>query len=353
MNLDEKIIALRAKFPKIDIDIRIRDYLLTHNYEELEAKIDGHLEEDGEHPESFYTLRVGYECNNYCIHCFVEDKRYEGGDKTTEEIKATIDSITEKKTLVIVTGGEPTIRDDLVEILEYIKSKGFENSVQTNGLKFHDINYVNEVGPHIESVVLPVHSSDAQIFDAITRVDGSYEKTIQGFRNLVDTGVGVITQTVINQLNYKTILSTYDLIQEIFPGCGMTLTFPHPVGAANTSDIVPRFSEVREYLTPVFEKYGHLMHTHYIPKCLLYPYHGDVVVIDDTDDGNTLKPGIDYVHGEWKDTDYGSFGNASRIKSINCKQCVFDDTCVGIWAEYGGIYPAGLDLDLIPVKKNE
>ena len=292
-----------------------------------------------------FVLRVGYSCNNKCIHCFVENKRTER-DLTFDEIKKVIDS-SNPKSLLIVTGGEPTVRPDLLEILKYIKARGTENNVQSNGMNFFDEDYVKKVGPFIDSLTIPVHSSSPEIFDSITQVRGSFEKTIQGLKNLKKNGVRFTTQTVINQLNYKSLLSTYDLIQTIDPGVGMTLTFPHPISAAYSTEIVPRFSEITGFVRPVLKKYAYLMHTHYLPKCVLYPYQKLAYFIDDSDTGSTYKPGIDFINNGWVETNYGVLEKGSRVKSTACLSCRFNTECIGVWKEYGELYK---DLDMVPIR---
>jgi MoaA/NifB/PqqE/SkfB family radical SAM enzyme len=295
------------------------------------------------HP--YFTLRVGFSCNNACIHCFVEKKK-SVSDLTEENLKATIDTI-KKGMVVCFTGGEPTVRDDFLRLLQYSKSKGFANAVQTNGVKFSDTIYFKTIEPYLDSVTLPIHSSDMDIFDKITQKPGSGVKTIAGLKNIVNSRIRYNSniQIVINQLNYKTLLDTFDMIQDISPGMRMTLTFPHPIGAAHSIDVVPRYSEVKDYIQPVLNKYGRLMHTHYIPRCYLYPYQDMVANVDLHDNGSVRKPGTDYTE-KWENIDYGVLIRQSRIKTTDCKKCIFDKDCIGVWKEYGELYS---EPDLVPV----
>ena len=297
---------------------------------------------------TYFTLRVGYSCNNRCIHCFVEKKKVVE-DLTEDDLKAVIDTVP-KGSIICFTGGEPTIRYDLQRLMKYSSDKGFLNAIQSNGVKFADMDYLKSLEPYLESITLPVHSNDPEIFDKITQVPGSFIQTMVAFKNLINSSIIVTTQTVINQFNYKTLLATFDMIQTIAPGVGMTLTFPHPYGAAHTTDVVPRLSEVGPYIQPVLKKYGHLMHTHYIPRCYLYPYQNIVVNVDEHDNGSRFKPGTDYLEGSgWERLDYGAYKKESKIKATTCSECIFNDECIGIWVEYGELYP---ELDLPAVKED-
>ena len=292
-----------------------------------------------------FVLRVKYSCDNSCVHCFVEDRKIVE-DLSLEKIKSIIDSIDTKA--ITITGGEPTTRKDLFEIMEYAKNKNLLVDLQTNGNKLGDIEYFNKIKPVLDTVLLPVHSSDKAIFEKITGQKDTFEKVVKAFKNLVDSNIFVVTQTVINKLNYKHLVETCDMIQEISPGNTMLITFPCALGAAISTDIVPKYSEIEEYLQKVLKKYGYLIQTHYIPQCYLYPYQTIVRNIDFTDDGSMFKPGIDFTKKDWENVDYGKYDENTRIKEKNCKYCKFNNSCIGVLKIYNDLY----DLDLKPILHN-
>lgn len=286
---------------------------------------------------SVFILRVGFSCENRCIHCFVENRR-EVKDLTTEELKYLIDSIPkfpDKQSIVIVTGGEPTIRKDLPELLRYLKEHGHVVELETHGMKFADEVYLKNLLPYIDGFFIPVHSFDPNIHDAITMVNGSWEKTIQGLKNIYQTDIHTINITVLNQLNYKGILETQDFIQSIAPKTLMSITFPHAIGAAHSSKIVPRFNEIRPYLFECYKKWGPLILTHYIPQCYVFPYLNTVSTLDSLE---LCRLGIDYINDEWAVAEYDKIDDGAKIKSAECITCKFDPKCNGIWRDYLDLY---------------
>jgi len=294
-----------------------------------------------------FVLRIKYTCDNSCIHCFVEDRKIVD-DLTINQIKSIIDSIDKNVKAITITGGEPTNNENLYEIMYYVKQKNFLVDLQTNGNKFVDIEYLKKISPLLDTVLLPIHSHDKNIFDKITQREGSYEKVVNAFRNLIEEDIFVVTQTVINKLNYKYLVETCDMIQHISPGNTMLITFPCPSGAAFSKDVIPKYSEISEYLNLVLKKYGYLIQTHYIPRCYLYPYQTIIRNIDSTDDESTYKPRIDFTKNSWENVDYGKFDDSTRVKSKDCEQCKFNDNCIGVLKLYQDLF---LDLDLKPIKK--
>ena len=83
-------------------------------------------------------------CNAKCKHCgsSAETKKYDG-ELTTEEIKNAFKQIADdmdaSKILINVTGGEPLVRKDLFEVMEYATCElGFHWGMTTNGIQIND-----------------------------------------------------------------------------------------------------------------------------------------------------------------------------------------------------------------------
>ena len=250
MSRQDKIAIIKQRFPSLEIEQKIALFE-ARNPDHL-FNIDALLDQN----PSFFVVRMGYTCNERCIHCFTEDKKPSANDRSLEDLKKTVDEAPLETTIIVVTGGEPTVRPELAELLDYIRLRGCINNIQTNGVKLGDVEYFKAIAPYIDSVFVPVHSANPIIHDSITRLPGSWEKTIAGIRNLVDAGIYVNTNTVINQLNYRDLTNIGKMLQEILPGMAMTFTFPHPVGAAASVHIVPRYTEVAPYLSHLLERYG-------------------------------------------------------------------------------------------------
>lgn len=315
--------------------------------------------------QRYFDLKVGFKCNNDCVHCVITDKK-DTEDLTTQEIKNAIDNLDENH-IVGFTGGEATIRDDFLELLRYAKESGHDTSLQTNGSMLHDDEFAKEASKYLDTCLIAIHSHIPEIHNSIVRCREQlqmYERTIGGFKNLIKYGVNTRTQTVISRLNVKDLPETYDFIQSVSPGIYMNLTFPHPNGAAlrNANIVVPRYSEIKPYIQKILSKWARYLSVEAIPMCYLYPYHNDVDYYLDGDimkEGLKVQTGLDPANksdGEFFDEngiieDYNLANRSERRKGPFCKYCSFKDRCPGVWKEYIMIH--GRHLDLFPIVKKD
>lgn len=314
--------------------------------------------------DKYFDLKVGFTCNNFCVHCVITDKK-ETNDLTTQEIKNIIDSLDSDYTIGF-TGGEATIRKDFIEIAKYAKDTGHGVALQTNGTMFHKDEFIKELIGVLDHVLIAIHSHIPEIHNKIVDCPSKlnmYEKTIEGFKNLIKYNFSVTTQTVISNYNIKDLPETYDFIQSISPGIYMNLTYPHPNGNAfyNAGDILPRYSDIKEYLQKILKNHAPFLNTEAIPICYLYPYQDDVnynVDADIVDPNHAPRSGLDPANAVdtnklFDDTgrieDYRRADLSEKRKGPLCRQCAFNPRCAGVWKEYVEFFKNRFDL--FPVRE--
>ena len=177
-----------------------------------------------------FDLKIGFKCNNNCVHCVVADKR-PSGDLSLQEILKIIDGLP-SGVEVQITGGEPSIyKDRLATILKRCKERGLNTILQTNATGFSDYEFCQECAPYIDHAHVAIHSRNENVHDEIIGCKG-WRDTIRGFENLNHFGVTLTTQTVLSRLNMDTLLETFDYIQEMRPETIMSMTYPHLMGNA-------------------------------------------------------------------------------------------------------------------------
>ena len=148
-------------------------------------------------------FELTYRCNFRCIHCYaVSDKKKK--ELTTAEIKQVLDQLKDAGCFHIgFTGGEPLIREDIFEILNYAKINGFRISLLTNGFLI-DKNMAKKIaslGTSLNRVDISVLGATKDTFEKITRKKGSFEKVINSIRLLKDEGVDVQIKSTLMKPN--------------------------------------------------------------------------------------------------------------------------------------------------------
>ena len=135
------------------------------------------------------TLR----CNANCKHCGSNagNKQFDG-ELTTEEIKAAFknvaDSYDASKILINVTGGEPLVRKDLFEVMEYASNElGFHWGMTTNGILLTDENILNLKKANMETISISIDGL-RDTHDSFRGVPGSYDKILSNIKKLKEAG---------------------------------------------------------------------------------------------------------------------------------------------------------------------
>ena len=161
-------------------------------------------------------MALTFKCPNNCIHC------YAGGPHETPELithqwKEVIDQLSQIGVFIVTfTGGEPTMREDLPELLQYAQDKGMVTGLITNGRKLKNEAYVKmleQAGLDFVQVTLESHLP--KIHELITASQGSWKETVTGIKNAVKSQIYLTTNTTLNTHNSREFLKTIDYIKEL------------------------------------------------------------------------------------------------------------------------------------------
>ena len=121
-------------------------------------------------------------CNLRCAHCRGSsiDGRY-SGELSTRECFSVVDSILELgKPIIILTGGEPLLRDDFLEIASYCSSRGLRVTVGTNGTLITREMATKMKEVPIARVGISFDFPEAERQDAFRGVTGAFEAALNG-----------------------------------------------------------------------------------------------------------------------------------------------------------------------------
>jgi radical SAM protein with 4Fe4S-binding SPASM domain len=169
-------------------------------------------------PSAPYRMDVAltYRCNNDCAHCYNGRPR-DFPELGTHSWKSILDRLWDLGVPHIVfTGGEPTLRHDLPELIAHAESLGQITGLNTNGRRLSDERFVGQlVEAGLDHVQVTVESSDASVHGRMVGSRSAFEQTVRGVRNALDSPLFVMTNTTMLQTNVHTIPDTLDFLAEI------------------------------------------------------------------------------------------------------------------------------------------
>lgn len=172
-------------------------------------------------------LAITYRCNNDCAHCYnlvhpnPSSPEQEGvgaqGELKTEDWKRIIDRTWELGIPhVVFTGGEPTLRRDLPELIAYAEANGQITGLNTNARRLSDERFIQELlEAGLDHVQITVESCDSEVHDSMVRARGAFKQTIQGLKNALATRLYVMTNTTMLRTNVHTIPDTLDFLADL------------------------------------------------------------------------------------------------------------------------------------------
>jgi MoaA/NifB/PqqE/SkfB family radical SAM enzyme len=226
-----------------------------------------------------YWIHVGNSCNLRCRFCYYIDSLDPSQDKTTEQIKEQLRYLKKYgKNRVDFTGGEPTIRKDLPEIILYAKKIGFKQiGIITNGLLLANKEIAKKlVKAGLNDTLFSLHGHTPEIHDYYTQVKGSFEKLIQGARNIKDLGVQVRTNTTILKSNYKDLPELANVFIKMKADiCNFIMFNPAEDAAKNAKKYTPNYTKASEYIKKtidILKPHVKKINVRYIPFCSMKCY---------------------------------------------------------------------------------
>jgi len=124
-------------------------------------------------------LALTFQCQNNCVHCYAGGP-HQTAELTTQQWKEVIKKLEEIGVFIATfTGGEPTLKADLQELLKFAQDSGIVTGLVTNGRKLKDDEYVKSLeDAGLDFVQITLESHKAAVHDRITGAKGSWKKLL-------------------------------------------------------------------------------------------------------------------------------------------------------------------------------
>ena len=128
-------------------------------------------------------IKVGYSCNDHCTFCHTEDVRHI--DDASENVFAKIARAKQLgHTMVVFSGGEPTIRKEMHAWAARVEELGMELGFVTNGRRFAYPDFTDDMlSRGLSYVYLSLHGGSARVHNSLVRAD-AFQETLRGIENL-------------------------------------------------------------------------------------------------------------------------------------------------------------------------
>ncbi|MDG6222464.1 MAG: radical SAM protein [Candidatus Bathyarchaeota archaeon] len=189
------------------------------------------------------TLR----CNLKCAHCYINaegTKATTTNELSTDASKMLIHQITEvSKPLLILSGGEPLLREDIYDIIKYGADRGLRMGMGSNGMLIDDevAKKLKEAG--MWTVAISLDSSKPERHDEFRGVKGCWKHAINAIKALKKAGIEVQVNCTVTQQNYDEVEDIMALAENLGVE-NFHLFFLVPTGrGTDIQDITPHMYE--------------------------------------------------------------------------------------------------------------
>jgi MoaA/NifB/PqqE/SkfB family radical SAM enzyme len=311
-----------------------------------------------------------------CHFCYYQNDvraRRRDRDLTTDQCKRLMDYHRRCGMDVLeLTGGEPTIRKDLLELIDYARRTARFRAVSiiTNGVRLADAAFAQEVArAGVSDFLFSLQGSTEAVHDKVTGLPGSFRRLLKAIENLLSAGAKVRCNSVITGENLPDVRDRAALLGHLGVPVVNFILF-NPIEQADQADEKNflRYTEAARPLRDVIQRHGPALRKltiRYMPFCVmpdcLEHLQNVHQVHYDHDEWNYYQrakvrerrwkwlAGVAYgmavLPGKsvWRRRGSEQYRHAaileadSRLKKLRppaCRRCRFGFICGGVWRQY-------------------
>ncbi len=201
------------------------------------------------------TWELTYACNLACVHCLSSSGRRDPRELSTAECKTVIDELQRMQVFYVnVGGGEPTVRRDFWDLLDYATAHDVGVKFSTNGSRITPAIAARLAGADYVDVQISLDGASAEVNDRV-RGPGSYDTALRAMHALADAGFqGFKISVVVTREN----VAQLDRFKAIADGFGAQLRItrlrPSGRGADVWDELRPTAHQQRELYSWLLER---------------------------------------------------------------------------------------------------
>jgi len=152
-------------------------------------------------------------CNLSCIHCRASaEKGPYPGELDTKKAFSFLDTVASfSKPIIILTGGEPMLRDDIYDLAAYGTKLGLRMVLATNGTLVDQDSIKRMIDSGIQRISVSIDGANAETHDNFRQVKGAFANSLRALDFARDNGLEFQVNTTITKLNISEIPDILDL----------------------------------------------------------------------------------------------------------------------------------------------
>lgn len=273
-------------------------------------------------------LRVTLRCNESCDFCNT-DISVDNVIRTPADVTRAIDAAPAMGIRQIVfTGGEPTLMAQLPGWVRRAKGRCLTVCIQTNGVVPRDARYWERYRGSDGALCLPemlfvsFHTTKPRRVGRITGTPGTFARKVQAIKTALDLGIAVVINFVITTKNLDEVAALPAFVANRFgPSVKINYSFVAPNGRVRENmHLIPRVAAAAPHLARAFDAADARGVASWItdvcgfPVCALTSHRG-------------------HFEGLKRAAARGALSK-DRVKRADCRRCIYDAQCTGMWARY-------------------
>jgi SynChlorMet cassette radical SAM/SPASM protein ScmF len=174
------------------------------------------------------------QCNQRCRHCWVEAPHVAAArEEARLPVGDLVALLTPGRALglewVKITGGEPFLRPDLLDLVAALRGAGLEVEIETNGTLVDEAAAVALAAAEVRQVAVSLDGAHPETHDALRRQTGAFDRAVAALRRLVARGVAAQVLCTLGRANAGEIDALLDLCADLGVG-SFKLNFLAPMG---------------------------------------------------------------------------------------------------------------------------
>ena len=180
-------------------------------------------------------FEITYRCNHLCTFCYNSPSG--AREMTTEQILGVLKKVADFGVLYLtLTGGEALCHKDFFKIAAEVRRLGMALRIYSNGYLMADKKVVRKIKALTPlEIEISVHGARPETHEALTKIRGSFEKTIQALENLNEAGIKVNLKCPITRLNQNELFEIKALAERL----GRHITFDAVITPKDDGNLDP------------------------------------------------------------------------------------------------------------------